>query len=1268
MNNKQNHGLVPWKEIPTLLGIERYKLFEIIRSYKLEEFMIGVQKYYSEEDVNRLRDLIHEKYNFNKQYRMTRHQILALGGTQRDLDLIKMYKTEMIDRVFEYSETRYIYDKEEALKRVYLRNTDIELIHQKEIKKRLNMTDIRQTKKLLNDYNIFPVETGNKNYKMYSLSEIDDLALLINERYLYNKENYFTNKEVTKLGLSESEITQLKVKMLEPIDRVKEFSGIYCFYNKKEVNEKANFKRLKSDGLMLRKEIMELLGFNNMEKLKMVLEKYNLPKISNGSRISYYKKEDVLQLSKIVKERYEKNKKSKLTYQQIIDLGGSPHDVASIKSYRTEPIDNVFEFSKVNMFYDKTELQKRLYQKFLQLESYSNSEVIKLLDHKNPKAYLISCNIFPLKIFGQNHWKKDEIDSLVLNRTSLYKDFEENYFTINEAQKILREKNKTSLSNINFEDLHTLLPLEVRYNKFSKISKVVLKEDIYHLSELLSKEELKQLEAEKAKALEKKLKLLKKNLIDSRKIRSKNKEREQLGNIGTYQSDTKLQLLKEQIINITEINVDTIIRELESYSFSNVDSLSVIRRKDLTKKYGHTLHFWDRLISENKIKPFIFHNTSFFLQENIEKILKDLTDQQENILKSHYTFNQFIEIGGTRNMLLEISKLMIPQHLRFGIFQRSHTVYDKGMCDQCLEEKNYLHLLEDLKDSLNSQLPNNVFLKAINSLNIEFSNNAIKTQQLWLDYVCNKLLSINGSNENLQRLFKRFINITKVLNDHLTDSELYLLTAAEINLRFLNSSKINKSNKTEIYIFLKYLDKKIKVNYRFEKLTNIHQTNRLSRKSKKRSSYSPDTFLKLINYVSNIDLHKKNALNEITLENKKIKYWAYESAWAYVILHLNNGWRSSDFVDKIPRISLPDSVKDFNSFSEHDLTTEESERIIWELTSKLVNIQHSKNDKKSYFFCSDSLKKPLANALVLCELKNRQERPLSNSLIHLTKNKELGTSLNNRFFHQFEIANFQFGSLAANRSLLTFVNQIIHKKTNRNPLEITKFIRNHSSIETTNGYVQITETHLNKVSNELFEKGNFGYTYEYLLKSILKIDQTNEFEIIDTHIIKDIFGDIYKVENFATYINYINKNYKSLYSFVDNLKDEEKKDLVNLIDLRQLPAKEEFYQCILGNCMYLNRQCNTCPFAIPHFFILTKTTDNLLKTIKTLEENDDLIYGEKVRLVNLLYKNLVILSSAKKKFGENTLASFLGQNYSDFIDQVNSLEDIYKILTIERRK
>ena len=132
--------------------------------------------------------------------------------------------------------------------------------------------------------------------------------------------------------------------------------------------------------------------------------------------------------------------------------------------------------------------------------------------------------------------------------------------------------------------------------------------------------------------------------------------------------------------------------------------------------------------------------------------------------------------------------------------------------------------------------------------------------------------------------------------------------------------------------------------------------------------------------------------------------------------------------------------------------------------------------------------------------------------------------------------------------------------------------------------------------------------------------------------------------------------------------EKELQEKMLLLNLGQLPAKEANYQCIYGKCIFLERDCSRCPFAVSHFYALTKIATNMVKRLKEYREihNNSMYLGEKVRISNLLFSDLFVLSHAKQKFGEDVLSAFIKIEYDDLKEQISSLPSPYEYITIER--
>src|SRR5699024_904811 len=128
------------------------------------------------------------------------------------------------------------------------------------------------------------------------------------------------------------------------------------------------------------------------------------------------------------------------------------------------------------------------------------------------------------------------------------------------------------------------------------------------------------------------------------------------------------------------------------------------------------------------------------------------------------------------------------------------------------------------------------------------------------------------------------------------------------------------------------------------------------------------------------------------------------------------------------------------------------------------SFKHAKNRKRRHFFCSEELVYPLTNAIAICELRIQVISTEESFLIDFySSDISMLSSTHNVFFKYFK-ANIKFSSPKMNRTFISYMNDVIKKKTGRNPLEISKHIRNHSNFETTNVYIDIPQNHLDYIS------------------------------------------------------------------------------------------------------------------------------------------------------------------------------------------------------------
>ncbi|MGP7818291.1 hypothetical protein ACTXGU_14245 [Niallia sp. 01092] len=1306
------------KEVSTLLNLSIYQTRLFLKEASIQKIGINNSKevIYDTNIINNLRDILEKRYKDNCSNKYTPKELISLGCTGHDRAMLKSEPTTLFDRYKNFTGVTYFYDKSEVNAYLASKNNSCELLALSQIMELVGFKTPEQLERALNDCKIRKEKKGYSSFKYYKDSDIKSFIDLVEKRYSFNKANRLSTQQVRELGFSKLDRLRLQTYKAEPLDRIKEYAGVLAFYDKDEVEEKLQHKDFLTRTIC-EKEARKYLGFTNSKKFKKVIKEYGIPLTSNGKyEIIYYDKSSISSLKNIIDENYEHNLETKITGDQIRDLGYSRNLIRKLTSIRTRPVDNVYKFANAFIFYDKkqflslTKTKNDLTEYYTPVkltEYYTSVELTELLDiPNNINRYMAQFNISPIKIppSRQNYWPKGEIDDFVKRRTDLYNYYDSNYYLISDVEHLLGydiSKFYRICSDLNIPLISEELPIEVKFKKFYNFHLVFPKDKIntiiarIHGQHRQITEDNRTVALEPVNVIQHDLNItpeswdsfqMSEYLGDGKDVPITGEVKKKFlptktnhsttvsGPINVIQHDpntvSRIKNSLQVLGHLEDEKITQIIEEITNYPMPSVNGKikNIISEKDLIAKLDYSKKQFDENKENFQIHKFEHGNINYYLLEDCSNLLKKLYEEQNNLLGLNYTFAKAIVKVPCTVLNKNREKLQIPSHLRFGRLKKLRTVYPKKGIDGYLKSLKASNLIEQYKNELEyTTLPDKIFLKTVKELDIHFSNLVKDTEKAWHNFVSKKLLSSNGNIKTIKKLFVRFIKITELLQSTLISKEIMDMTSNEINFVFLNN-KVPGTYKEVLYGFFNHLLLSFpNCKYLVSKLNNPHaeKKERLVNSQNNKQIYSTKEFLTLLDYVKDIKLHKDNAISEYKVKSIDGMKGNYESIWFYVMLHLNNGWRSNDFIEKIPRIPLSIPVQDYKSFENHNLTELEATKIIWELTSNLMNVYHNKNGKKAYFFISEDMVLPVANAIVLCELNAQMADSKRNNLIDLGNSNELTVSMHDKFFKTFPINNFKFKSLKANSTFITFVNSILKQKTNRNPLEITKFIRNHDSLDTTNRYVHVNEEHLNKISKQLFDKGYFGYTYDYLKQIVIGESQNSSIENNEKNLLATVFGDIYKVENFSIMLNAIEEQRKPLYEFVQNLSGEQQKELLDLINMNQLPAKDSFWQCILGDCLFLDRKCNSCPFAIPHFYVLTKTVYNLNDLIPKLEQIKNISYkGEKVRLANLLYKNLSLISAAKKQFGESVLSSFLGKDYSDFLNNIRSLESINENLTI----
>lgn len=1140
-----------------------------------------------------------------------------------------------------------------------------EAINSRELKKVLHYIGQDTLLELLKKYEIKCEKRGRKT--LYLTEDISTLKEDLEKRYELNKINRIDVPELIALGIPNPS-TLFKKIMKEPLDRIYEFKFNTYFYDRKEVEEFLIEREIVKESLGI-KAIQDELGLNHYNAVQEIIKiTHTTPiKLKYFNKLKYYRMNDIKKIKKLQQEQYDFNKKNRLTYKQILDFYNlNKHDTSLLEAIKTTALDRINEFNKCSYFYDKKQVLNYLDKTSVTFETYTSKEAKKVLHFYNStlySRYLKRLNISPIVLSGesQNHWDKNTIDALAKKKDDLLKIYNSKFLTIAEFEANFLVKFTAVLrafEKINQEIKYYKIPPEIKLGKYSKIKMLLAFEDLDYILEVLINNTTLNNHSElvaKKEALKKDDKL---NLLNL------NHERQKGFNFLLIDLDNKH---TQEFVEYIEIsNIEALKSEMDKLITNKryrSDYLSL--KEQIAKRYNISLALFKhhRDLNYDKIKFIKKSTLTFYALKDIENLFTDLINLQKELLSTHYTSNDLNKMNLDFTKYSTISSIEVPLPLRFGLLEKSISLYPKVDVAKKIQElrlKQYLLTYKN-HDEL-SILPSKLYEEIIRVLKNEFNmcqhNTAVnQTFILWQKYVKKRLNTSHGNKASIYTDMIILVKLTHFFSENIKEIDIFLWTINEVEEN-LFKGKISKTWRLVIVTFLSFINSKRITKYKSEELAALRKNIVAVDTPRETSTFTTDEFIALINYVRDVPYHKNKAIREFLNPKKGIrKYYEYSSVWLYVLMHLNNAWRSTDIVEKIPRISLPSSIDSIDKFSKYELSEDEKKSILFELTGKLLGIHHNKNLKQAYFFCSEKLEEPFVNALVLCELKCRSERPLVHNLIHLDDNKNLSKSLHDTFFKGIDLPEFSFTSLKANRSYIKTLKSVLNHLNSDDVMTILELQRNHGSLDVTKRYTPINTDDANTILKNLYSVGYFGYTYTLLTKMLLGRQGLN-VTTKAIELLKEVFGDIYKVENFITQINSIEKANLEVISYFKKLNTNELENLFGLISLGQKPSKENHWQCVLGDCMYLERNCENCPFAIPNYYVLNSILEKLNKHIDDYQNYFVLgIQGELVKSSKLIHRYLLIISSAKKKFGEVAISSFLGYEYLIFKEKLSTLAD-----------
>lgn len=697
-----------------------------------------------------------------------------------------------------------------------------------------------------------------------------------------------------------------------------------------------------------------------------------------------------------------------------------------------------------------------------------------------------------------------------------------------------------------------------------------------------------------------------------------------------------------------ELKVSSFAKTLEIDGYDYVTSF--------LKKYNFSKRQWRQIISFNNLEQYeiVKPHATYFPTQLIEDLFKKLTEELNEIRKDYYTFTEIFEIFKVKHAgqlpFIKNFRIPIPAYLR-ALMDRAdkHYFYKKDGVAKYIEKKD----IEEKLYNVDLETPYETYRYQFDVLGIAFPVHLKRTEEIWDSFTRDRLDKVEQNDRVLSSTISTYVKCAQHLLN--CNKEIYNYNAKELNLIFFNMV-LPKSHQFCLFLFISavYTDFKDKYGKEIYQMKAIYNPWEREIEPREKTIYTLADYNSFFKYASDIQLHKLNALFDIQNLVLGREYKRYDSAWLYVLVHLNNGWRHNDVIE-FPRISLKGTqIKDLKWFETNEVSPDDAKRIIREVQFKVL--QHHKTGAERYFFCSPELQITFVTAAAIAELRTRIDNPSCEYIIDYKTKQQLFTEDNTPYKAFFENFNgkVEFESLKMNRTLLSLLYSIVNRggATDVDAYELAKHMRGHKDSETTNIYVLIPQEHMDFIASQLFDRDYFGYIPN-ILNDLLygpPEDQTERTKQIKA--LKASFGSVYKMEGFAGYLNEVLKDRGEVETILRGCSKAEIKEKHFKLITHQLPAKEEDFQCLVSesSCLYPETRCRSCHLAIAHFYALSSLTQRLKEQFLFFRNTfpNLKLESDKIRYSKLFYNDLLLFTEAVNKFGKETVFWFMDITPEDY--------------------
>lgn len=694
-------------------------------------------------------------------------------------------------------------------------------------------------------------------------------------------------------------------------------------------------------------------------------------------------------------------------------------------------------------------------------------------------------------------------------------------------------------------------------------------------------------------------------------------------------------------------------KSLEYYlKLSNHPDSNLFTKQEIYEVLNLPKNLRNEVIRDYNITPYIQTGKGAYYHRNQVNVLLEYQKKEIERMNDYISIEDVTnELGYNKSSVLRwlknrAIKIITSPILSKNVYPGNKKYILKTFATQYFEEVEFRERLDEVFEYYNVDLdPYKAYLEALKLYGYEFKDFAEKTMGYWDKFA--KVKIEDSGRRELKTFVHSFVLLTGLLVNVVNNSrkELFKFSTKEINLSLLNDS-VPYNYRIQYYSFINRIHQGIIIGggnsmFDMNNLRSPKKEREKNHKPKEKQIYQPKIFIDLFKYSADIGSHFEKAIIDAKKWNTK-DYSFYANMWLYVLIQLTNSWRHSDIVD-FPRLRDMYKDKDLDWLLRNPIKKD-----VKVITAYLENkvYFHHKNQAERYLIVPDDLEESFANAVLICEFIQRQKNDASDRLFDFgNQHYQPSENSHKTFFKLFPYENFKIENRRMNWTVITLATDVISKLTGRNPLEIAKFLRNHSEDEMTNIYVQLPQEYVDFLSKQLFNLGSFGYIYDGMA-NILLDEVPRLFQYENALMIKNSFKDVAVVDGIAKHFNMLKKEKEYVLNSLKSVPKEVIKEKMDYLQFGLMPSKMVGYQCLVGgppNCPKTVADCENCPLNVPNRFALCSLSYDIEKAFDDIE-NEFLasnLDAEKVRLANRLFTQLSLLGTAIERFGRDIVNQFI---------------------------